>query len=84
VGYASAIPNGDRVGDDPLLVMATAIFGTDRTDLVISRDDATAILGLSANRDLLREGKVTIVLDPSELVARGPDSAREPTLPPIP
>ncbi|MGO8693566.1 MAG: hypothetical protein ACLQMF_07810 [Rectinemataceae bacterium] len=84
VGYAASIPDDGRVGDDPLLVMATQIFGTDRTDLIISRDDAIAILGLSANRDLLREGKVTIVLDRSALIARSPDSPRQPTPPPTP
>ena len=83
-GYASEIPNGERVGDDPLLVMATEIFGTDRTDLVISRDDATAILELRENRDLLRQGKVTIVVDRNALVSRGPGASRESGLPPIP
>ncbi|MDA8425251.1 MAG: hypothetical protein M0Z80_03860 [Treponema sp.] len=84
VGYAAEVPSGERAGDDPLLIMAAEIFGTDRTDLVISRDDANAILELRENRDLLRQGKVTIVLDRSELVARSPGAARESTLPPIP
>lgn len=67
VGYASTVAYDERVGDDPLLVMASQIFGTDRTDLVIPREDALAILDLPANRELLREGRVTIVIDPGSL-----------------
>jgi len=76
VGYAStamATASGgtgaSRSGDDPLLVMATELFGTARTDLVISKDDALTILGIPANRDLLRQGKVTIILDADRLGA---------------
>ena len=76
VGYASTAMTttsggtvASRSGDDPLLVMATELFGTARTDLVISKDDALTILGIPANRDLLRQGKVTIILDADRLGA---------------
>lgn len=84
LGYASSIPEDDRTGDDPMLIQAVAIFGTDRTDLIISRADADSILELPENRALLRQGKVTIILDRSELVSSSPGYPRESALPPIP
>lgn len=50
-----------RAGADPLRIMATGVFGSLRTDPVIARDDALRILSESANRELLRQGKLVFV-----------------------
>jgi hypothetical protein len=65
LGYADEIgfEAGSRVGGDPLRVMALEVFGDGRTDIVISRQDAMRILSSPANRELLRQGKVVVVLD---------------------
>lgn len=64
LGYASAIgvEAGARVGSDPMRVMAIGLFGDERCDFIISREDALRILSSAANRDLLRRGKVVVVL----------------------
>ena len=63
LGYASAIgvEAGERVGSDPMRVMALELFGDARTDFVISREDALRILSSASNRELLRGGKVVVV-----------------------
>jgi hypothetical protein len=73
LAYASAFDNGGLaiVGDEPLRVMASEIFGTLRTDIVIPREDAKRILALPDNQRLLREGRVLVVLD-------APAAPREP------
>ena len=65
LGYAAAlgVEAGDRVGGDPMRVMAVELFGDDRCDFVISREDALRILSSPADRELLRQGKVVVVLD---------------------
>jgi hypothetical protein len=52
-----------RAGDDPLRIMAHQIFGTLRTDIIITRTDALKILGDPANRELIRNGRIVFVLD---------------------
>jgi len=52
-----------RTGDDPLRIMAVAVFGGNRTDAIISREDALRILSDKANRALIAEGRVAIVID---------------------
>ena len=65
LGYAAAlgVEAGERVGGDPMRVMAVELFGDQRTDYVISREDALRILSSPGNRELLRRGKVVVVLD---------------------
>jgi len=65
LGYASAlgIEAGERVGGDPMRIMAKELFGDSRCDYVISREDAQRILSAPENRELLRQGKVVVVLD---------------------
>jgi hypothetical protein len=65
LGYATAlgVEAGTRVGSDPMRVMAMELFGDKRTDYVISRDDALRILSTPGNRELLRQGKVVVILD---------------------
>ena len=57
-----------RVGNDPLYIKATEVYGINRTDPVIKRSDALKILTIEQNRELLRQGKVVILLDQDKLV----------------
>jgi hypothetical protein len=66
VGYAYALDDPaieTRVGDSPLRVVASELFGSRRTDAVISVEDALKILGSPENRALVREGRVVIIID---------------------
>jgi hypothetical protein len=56
-----------RVGANPLRIMARGVFGETPTDPVIDSEDARIILSSEANRRLLREGRVALVLDRSAL-----------------
>ncbi len=78
VHYASSLDEAelsDRVGDDPLRIVAREVFGIYRTDPVISREDALKILTRPENRKLLEQGRVVIVCDPDALEpkALGPE-----------
>jgi hypothetical protein len=55
------------VGDHPLRVFARGVFGISPTDLIIDREDALVIISQEANRRLLSEGKVAVILDESLL-----------------
>ena len=71
VTYASSDDESlyrDRIGNDPLHISARKIFGTNRTDPVISRNDALKILSVPENLKLLQEGKVVILLDEDVLI----------------
>src|SRR5574344_76222 len=57
-----------RVGTDPLYIRAVKTYGRYRTDPVISNDDAPRILTVKENRDLLRQGKVAVILDKDLLI----------------
>ena len=57
-----------RIGNDPLRITAKKIFGINRTDPVISSRDALKILSVPENRELLRQGRVVILLDKEQLV----------------
>jgi len=50
-----------RCGTNPLAVVARAVFGRNRTDLVIPTKAVRQILALEENRKLLRDGKVLII-----------------------
>lgn len=65
------------VGADPLRVTAREVFGQYRTDPVISREDYLRIVGNEANRRLLAEGKVVILLDPEALEGPGPGPVKD-------
>lgn len=58
----------DIVGLDPMHISARKVFGANRTDPVISRKDALRILSVPENLELLRQGKVVILLDEDVLV----------------
>ena len=57
-----------RVGADPLYIKATEVYGINRTDPVIKRTDALKILTIPENVELLKQGKVVILLDQDKLV----------------
>lgn len=57
----------NRIGKDPMHIRARKVYGFNRTDPVISRDDALKILTVPENLQLLREGKIVILLDKENL-----------------
>ena len=57
----------DRIGTEPLRIIARGIFGDNRTDPIISNEDAERILAKSENIELLRQGKIVIVCDKDTL-----------------
>ena len=57
-----------RVGNDPLYIKAKEVYGINRTDPIIKRSDALKILTIPENVELLRQGKVVILLDQDKLV----------------
>ena len=57
-----------RVGRDPLRITAIEVYGANRTDPVISYDDYLRIMTVPKNRELLRDGKVVILLNKGMLV----------------
>lgn len=52
-----------RIGDVPLITMAHAVFGTNRTDIVISEEAAGKILYSKENIELLQEGRILVICD---------------------
>jgi hypothetical protein len=54
-------------GDRPLRIFAQGVFGMSPTDPIISRDDALLIISSPANRNLLRDGRVAVILDETML-----------------
>jgi len=57
----------DIVGDYPLRIFAKGVFGMKPTDPIINTDDALLIMSTESNRNLLREGKLVIIIDDSML-----------------
>ncbi len=53
------------VGQDPMFIIASALFGIDATDPIISLDDSQRILSNTQNRSLLEEGRLIFVVHPS-------------------
>lgn len=53
----------DRVGTRPLRIVARGVFGRNATDIVIAREDAERLLSRQANRDLLRQGRILVIID---------------------
>ena len=56
-----------HVGERPLRIFARGVFGINPTDLIIDHDDAMLIISSEANRRLLSQGKVAIILNDSVL-----------------
>ena len=57
----------DRIGTEPLRIIARGVFGDNRTDPIISNEDAERILAKKENIELLRQGKIVIVCDKDTL-----------------
>jgi hypothetical protein len=55
------------VGNRPLRIIARGVFGINPTDPIISREDALQIISHEGNRNLLREGRIAIIIDDSLL-----------------
>jgi hypothetical protein len=55
------------VGDKPLKIFASGVFGIKPTDIIIDKNDAMLIISSEENRRLLSQGKVVIILDESVL-----------------
>jgi hypothetical protein len=54
----------NRIGTDPLRIMARHLYGTTPTDILIAESDALKILASPENRQLLSEGRVLFLLEP--------------------
>jgi len=52
----------DRVGNRPLRIMAEQVFGIRRSDIVISPGDADRLLASDHNRDILRQGRILVIV----------------------
>jgi len=65
LGYAASLGSDAeaRIGSAPLKIVAQAYFGTNRSDILISRDDALKILALPENRALVSAGKILVIID---------------------
>ena len=57
----------DRIGTEPLRIIARGVFGDHKTDPIISNADAEKILVKQENLQLLKEGKIVIVCDKDTL-----------------
>lgn len=53
----------ERIGSDPLHITALKVYGRNRTDVIISEDDTLRIFSVPQNAELLKKGKVVILLD---------------------
>ena len=58
----------EKVGVDPLYIKAIKVFGRNRTDPIISREDALKILSEKENIELIKQGKIVILLDKENLI----------------
>ena len=55
------------VGSRPLRIFASGVFGIQPTDPIITREDALLIISNKENRNLLREGRVAVIVDEATL-----------------
>ena len=69
----------ERVGIDPLYLRAFKVYGRNRTDPILRKKDALKIISNEKNLELLREGRVVILLDEENLVldAKIPEKTEE-------
>jgi hypothetical protein len=57
------------VGENPLRIFASEVFGKRPTDIVISDEDALQIISNPHNRELLKQGKVAFVISEDKLIS---------------
>lgn len=62
-------PYQDRIGDNPLRILARGVFGIMPTDPIISQEAARILLS-EPNRHLLTEGRILIIIDAEHTVER--------------
>jgi hypothetical protein len=55
------------VGNRPLRIIARGTFGITPTDLILGREDIMPVISTDGNRQLLREGKIAIILNEAVL-----------------
>ncbi|MBN2650968.1 MAG: hypothetical protein JXR63_01195 [Spirochaetales bacterium] len=69
VRYVSDISNVPKVvvGDNPLNIVATAVFGSNMTDIVIPKEYAEIILSKNENINLLKQGKIVIICNKEKI-----------------
>jgi len=75
----------DRIGFDPLRIVARGVWGARPGDLILAEGDWDRLLSRPANRQLLAEGRVLILYGPfPDYVDRpNPDSAIDEEKPPV-
>lgn len=75
----------DRIGNDPLRIVARGVWGARAGDLVLSDEDWDRILSRAANRKLLAEGRILVLYGPFPDYTRhpNPDSAIDVEKPPV-
>jgi hypothetical protein len=59
-------PFRERIGELPLRTMAREVFGRNATDLLLPNEVVRQLLTREANRQLLREARILIILDRPE------------------
>jgi hypothetical protein len=62
--YATGL--SERIGDNPMRIMAIGLFGRQPADPVIRATDAWQLLALESNRRLLAEGRVVVIISSAE------------------
>ncbi len=65
--------SSERIGSYPLRTMARRITGTSHTDLVLSDDAVQMIISSPHNRELLRQGRIIIILPGESSESSGVD-----------
>ncbi|HZK19940.1 MAG TPA: OmpA family protein, partial [Treponemataceae bacterium] len=58
----------NRIGQRPLRITARKVFGVNRTDPIITRNDALKILSKHENLQLLKDGRIVFLLHKDSLV----------------
>ncbi|MBN1410789.1 MAG: hypothetical protein JW969_08080 [Spirochaetales bacterium] len=61
-----------RVGAFPYYTMASMIFGRHTTDIILPQDVVEKLLSIDENLNLLKEGRILIILDDLELTVSNP------------
>lgn len=73
VAYAESFdedPWRNRIGANPLRIMAREVFGVSPVDIVISPEDADRLLSSRHNREMLRQGRILVILAPGQTIGR--------------
>lgn len=56
-------PYQDRIGTNPLRIVASEIFGATNTDIILSQETVQILLANPQNRRLLQEGRVLVIVN---------------------